>query len=69
MITAAVVDKIMRLPPKDEDRLEQLTKSSVEALKRKNEFKAITENNFQQAPEGKIQMLIGQNVGQDFFPT
>ena len=68
MITAAVVDEIMRRPPKNEDRFEQLTKSSVEALKKRKEFRAITENNFQQAPGGKIQMLIGQNVGQDFFP-
>ena len=68
MITATLVDEIMRLPPKNEDRFEQLTKSSVEALKKRKEFRAITENNFQQAPGGKTQMLIGQNVGQDFFP-
>ena len=58
----------MRLPTKDEDRFKQLTKSSVEALRRKKGFKAVTEDNFQQVPGGKIQMLIGQNVGQDFFP-
>ena len=58
----------MRLPPKDEDRFKQLTKSSVEALRRKKEFRAITQDNVQQVPGGKIQMLIGQNVGQDFFP-
>ena len=45
-----------------------MTKSSVEALKKKKEVRAITVDNFQQAPGGKIQMLIGQNVGQDFFP-
>ena len=28
----------------------------------------VTEYNFQQVPGGKIQILIGQNVGQDFFP-
>ena len=35
VITAAVVDEIMRLPPKDEDRFKELTKSSVEALKKR----------------------------------
>ena len=68
VITAAVVDDIMQLPSKDEGRFKQLTELSVEALKKKKEFRAITENNFQQAPGGKIQMPIGQNVGQDFFP-
>ena len=66
VITAAVVDEIMQLPQKNENRYEQLTKSSVEALKKKKEFGAITEGNFQQAPGGKTQVLIGQNVGQDF---
>ena len=52
VITAAVVDEIMRLPTKDEDRFKQLTKSSAEALRRKKGFKAVTEDNFKQVPGG-----------------
>ena len=62
------MDEIIRLQPKDENRFNQLTKATVDSLKQKKEFEMITENNFQQVPGGKIQMLIGQNVGQDFFP-
>ena len=68
VINATVVDEIMQLPIKDEDRFDQLTKSSAEALRNKKGFRKVTEDNFQQVPGGKIQMLIGQNVGQDFFP-
>ena len=62
------MDEIIRLQPKDENRFNQLTKATVDSLKQKKEFEMITENNFQQVPGGKIQMLISQNVGQDFFP-
>ena len=41
---------------------------SAEALKNRKGFSGITEDNFQHVPGGKIQMLIGQNAGQDFFP-
>ena len=58
----------MNLQRKHEDRFNQLTKSSAEALRKREGFTKITENNFQQVPGGKIQMLLGQNVGQDFFP-
>ena len=40
------------MPTKDEDRFEQITKLSVEALNKKKEFKTIKEDNFQQAPGG-----------------
>ena len=64
------MDEIIRLQPKDEDRFNQLTKATVDhdSLKQNEKFEMITENNFQQVPGGKIQMMIGQNVGQDFFP-
>ena len=68
VINATVVDEIMQLQIKDEDRFNQLTKSSAEALRNREGFTKITKDNFQQDPGGKIQMLIGQNVGQDFFP-
>ena len=59
MINATVVDEIMQLPIKDEDRFNQLTKSSAEALRNKEGFTKVTEDNFHQVPGGKIQMLIG----------
>ena len=68
IINATVVDDIMQLPRKDEEKFNQLTKSSAEALRNKEGFEEVNENNFQHVPGGKIQMLIGQNVGQDFFP-
>ena len=58
----------MNLQRKDEQRVNELTKLSAEALKNRRGFPDITKDNFQQVPGGKIQMLIGQNAGQDFFP-
>ena len=68
VITATVVDEIMNLQRKHGDRFNQLTKESANALREKEGFEKITENNFQQVPGGKIQMLLGQNIGQDFYP-
>ena len=51
-----------------EQRFNELTKLSAEALKNRKRFSGITEDNFQQVPGGKIQMLICQNAWQDFFP-
>ena len=68
VIHATVVDEIMTLQRKNEQRFNELTKLSAEALKKRKGFSGITEDNFQQVPGGKIQMLIGQNAGQDFFP-
>ena len=58
----------MDSPPKEAGRFKQITQLSVNALNKEPEYKAITERNFQQVLGGKIQMLIGQNIGQDFFP-
>ena len=44
----------MQLPIKDEDRFNQLTRASAEALKNKEGFTDVTEDNFQQVPGGKI---------------
>ena len=68
VIEATVVKEIMHLPIKNEDRFNQLIKSSAEALKHIKNVTAVTEDNFQQVPGGKIQILIGQNIGQDFLP-
>ena len=51
----------MNLQKKHEDRFSQLTRESADALKKKKGFERVTEENFQQVPRGKIQMLLGQN--------
>ena len=58
----------MIIPNKEKDRFKQITQLSVNALNKKPEHKTVKENNFQQVLGGRIQMLIGQNLGQDFFP-
>ena len=68
MIHATVVDEISTLQKKNENRFRDLTRLSAEALRSREGFSDITEDNFQQVPGGKIQILIGQNAGQDFFP-
>ena len=68
VIKATVVDEIMNLQKKHENRFSQLTIESADALKKKKGFEKVTKENFQQVPGGKIQMLLGQNIGQDFYP-
>ena len=45
-----------------------LTKESADAVRRIKGYENITENNFQRVPGGKIQMLLGLDIGRDFFP-
>ena len=68
IVKATVVDEITTLQEKNEDRFSLLTKESADALKKKRGFERVTKENFQQVPGGKIQMLLGQNIGQDFYP-
>ena len=68
MIHATVVDEISTLQRKNENRFRDLTRLSAEALRNREGFSDITEDDFQQVPGGKIQMLICQNAWQDFFP-
>ena len=50
------------------NRFDLLTKDRADALKHKKDYEKVTKENFQQVPGGKIQMLLGQNIGQDFYP-
>ena len=68
IIKASVVDEITTLRKKDKNRFDLLTRESVDALKHKKGYEDVTKENFQQVPGGKIQMLLGQDIGQDFFP-
>ena len=68
IIKASVVDEITTLREKNQDRFNLLTKVSADALKKKKGYEGVTKENFQQVPGGKIQMLLGQIKGQDFYP-
>ena len=53
---------------KREDNMEQVTQQSVDKLRKISGYEGIQEENFQQRLGGPIEILIGQNIGQDFFP-
>ena len=67
-INASVVDEIATIKKKDKARYELLIKESTEEVKRQEGYENITRDNFQLVPGGKIQLLIGLDVGNDFFP-
>ena len=62
-ITAAVVDEIMTMHPRNKKSFEQVTQLSVNALNKEPKYKSIKKDDFQQVLGGRIQMLIGQNLG------
>ena len=67
-INASVVDEIATLKKKDKARFELLTEESAEEVKHKKGYENVTKENFQQVPGGQIQMLLGLDIGNDFFP-
>ena len=67
-INASVVDEIATLKKKDRTRFELLTEESADEVKRLEGYKDITKDNFQQTPGETIQILLGLDVGNDFFP-
>ena len=67
-VNASVVDEIATLKKKDKNKFELLTKDSADAVRRIKGYENITKENFQQVPGGKIKMLLGQDIGGDFFP-
>ena len=67
-INASVVDEIATLKKKDKARYDLLTEESAEEVRRQKGYENLTKNNFQLVPGGKIQLLIGLDVGNDFFP-
>ena len=40
----------------------------MDRLRKISSYEGIQEENFQQVLGGPIEILIGQNIGQDFFP-
>ena len=67
-INASVANEIATLKKKDKARFDILTEDSAEEVRRQEGYENITKNNFQMVPGGKIQMLVGLDVGNDFFP-
>ena len=67
-IKASVVDEIATIKKKDKTRYERLKDESAEEVKKKEGYENITTDNFQLVPGGKIQLLLGLDVGNDFFP-
>ena len=67
-INASVVDEIATIKKKDKARHELLIKESTEEVKKQKGYENITRDKFQVVPGGKIQLLIGLDVGNDFFP-
>ena len=67
-VHALVVDNIMDTEIKSKYSIEQVTQQSGDKPKKISGYEGIREENFQQVLGGHIEILIGQNVGQDFFP-
>ena len=67
-IKASVVDEITTIKNKDGNRYMRLIHESTEEVKKVKGYEKATINNFQLVPGGKIQLLLGLDVGNDFFP-
>ena len=67
-INASIVEEIATIKKKDTNRFELLTRESAEAVRRIKGYEHVTEDNFQRVPGGRIQMLLGLDIGRDFFP-
>ena len=53
---------------KDKERYEKLKYESAEEVERVKGYESAIADNFQLVPGGKIQLLLGLDVGNDFFP-
>ena len=67
-INASIVEEIATIRKKDSERFEMLIKESADAVRRIKGYKNVKEENFQRVPGGRIQMLLGLDIGRDFFP-
>ena len=67
-INASIVDDIATIKKKDVRRFEEIIKDSTEAIRQVEGYEDVNEENFQRVLGGKIQILIGLDVGKDFFP-
>ena len=67
-INASIVDEIATIKKKDSERFEMIIKDSTEAIRKVEGYEDVKEENFQRVLGGKIQILLGLDVGKDFFP-
>ena len=67
-INASIVDEIATIKKKDSRRFEMLIKDSTDAIRKIEGYENVKEENFQKVPGGRIQMLLGLDIGRDFFP-
>ena len=67
-INASIVEEIATIKKKDINRFKQATKESANAVRKIRGYEHVTEDNFQRVPGGKIQILLGLDIGRDFFP-
>ena len=67
-INASIVEEIATIKKKDSLRFEMLIKESTDAVRKIEGYENVTEENFQRVPGGKIQILLGLDIGRDFFP-
>ena len=67
-IRASVVDKIAFVPPLAEKDYKELIDASVKEVRKAKGFENATADNFQMVPGGKIELLLGLDAGNDFFP-
>merc|ERR1711923_667557 len=67
-INASIVEEIATIRKKDSSRFEMLIKESTNAVREIKGYENVKEENFQKVPGGRIQMLLGLDIGRDFFP-
>ena len=67
-INASIVEEIATIRKKDSERFEMLIKESTDAVRKIEGYENVKEENFQKVPGGRIQMLLGLDIGRDFFP-
>ena len=67
-IKASVVDKIAFVPPLEKEKYKELIDASVQEVRKAKGFENATADNFQIVPGGKIELLLGLDAGNDFFP-
>ena len=56
------------MPPLEKENYKELIDASVQEVRKAKGFENATADNFQMVPGGKIELLLGLDAGNDFFP-
>ena len=67
-IKASVVEKIAFVPPHAEQKYKELINASVKEVRKAEGYENATADNFQMVSGGKVELLLGLDAGNDFFP-